>query len=72
MNIGSWLNNGMIENFNLIANSGTFENFNIIEHKKEGKIEDKGFLPEGLINDFSSENYTPFSIKDFSQQGFSS
>ncbi len=72
VNLGNWLNTGTIDNFSMIANSGTFENFNIIENKREGKIEDKGFIPEELINDFSSENYAPFSIKDFKRQDISS
>jgi hypothetical protein len=72
VNLGNWLNTGMIENFSLIANSGTFENFNILENKNDGKIEDKGFIPEELINDFSSEKYAPFSLEDFKKQNISS
>jgi len=65
VNLGTWLNTGMIDNFSLIANSGTFENFNILENKRDGKIEDKGFILEELINDFSSKEYSPLVLKDF-------
>ena len=72
INLGNWLNTGMIDNFSLITNSGTFENFNIFENKNDGKIEDKGFIMEELIKDFSSDNYVPFSTKDFKKQNISS
>ena len=72
VNLGECLNTGIIDNFSLIANSGIIENFNIVENKKEGKIEDKGFIPEELINDFSADKYAPFSVKDFIQQNINS
>ncbi len=60
VNPGSWMNTGTIDNFGLISNAGgTLENYNIIENKDQGKIENKGFIPEDLINDFSPIKYTP-------------
>jgi hypothetical protein len=68
VNLGDCLNTGRIDNFSLISNSGTLENYNIIENKGDGKIENKGFIPEELINDFSAMEYTASSIEALSQQ----
>jgi len=68
VNLGNLINTGMIDNFSLISNSGTLENYNIIENKGEGKIENKGFIPEELINDFSAMKYTAASVEEFVKQ----
>lgn len=67
VNLGNLLNTGIVDNVSLITNSGTLENYNIIENKGEGKIENKGFIPEELINDFTPMKYTLSIVEDFSQ-----
>ena len=68
VNLGNLINTGMVDNFSLITNSGTLENYNIIENKGEGKIENKGFIPEELINDTSVMKYTATSVEEFVKQ----
>ncbi len=68
VNLGTFMNTGIVDNFSLITNAGTLENYNIIENRRDGKIENKGFIPEELINDFSPMKYSASSVEDFSQQ----